>query len=316
MCCACGVPPPADLFASMGQVPPQSEPYPPLDPNLTASYQKPVMAESQFGFAAPDPLDLINSVLSVLHLGPSPRQPDDSGGLDTDGAASYERSLLETAAAAAAAGGDGLAAGKTGYEKAEILGLFDGFQMSRPIEDLFADISPSVSPCDLTIIAALLARADGMVDLTPNRLTQVVYFWRKIALILLTVALDPPGSEFLSAHDCIAQHVVEKSGKTRVGHGSVSCISPLEAVSAVVDWIISLRHIPLSFLQVSYPRRLCSSARALIYPCICSKPAGAGASEQSWSLRSMARGSIPEQPGEGTLFRPSPDPHNPTLIAL
>ena len=224
------------------------------------------MTESQFGFSSPDPLDLINSTLSVQHSCAA-SEPSSENALASDdstavGAPAYEKALL---------GGGDSGAG-AGYEQAEVLGAFEGFKMHRPMGDLLADITAHVGPCDLSILAAFLSRADGSVDLTPNRLTQVIFFWRRIALILLSVALDPPGSEFPSAQDCIAQHVVEKSGQKRLGHSSVACLSPFECVSRVVEWTITIRSLPLSHLQVSsyYPTLTPGGRRHNLYPhCSC-----------------------------------------------
>ena len=167
---------------------------------------------SEWGYLEPDPVDLINSVVGIT-AGPS-------------------------------------------TPKEDILKKFD-LTTEREILEVYNAVSSSIPVIDFTVLAALLSRpsdiGDGnnrtTLELTPSRFTQAVYFWRRIAHTIVTIQLDSPGSDYARIEDIIKSHVIDKEGKRRIGHASVSCLSPFETVSLIIDWLTSIKTCPISVIQ-------------------------------------------------------------------
>lgn len=74
--------------------------------------------------------------------------------------------------------------------------------------------------------------------------------WRRAAVAICMSSLDPPGPEYARLSDLVTDHINERGAKKRSGYANVSCISPFEAVSYVLDWMTSVKYLPLlSILQ-------------------------------------------------------------------
>jgi hypothetical protein len=101
---------------------------------------------------------------------------------------------------------------------------------------------------DTAVMAAFLGRPDGSMEMTAHRVCQVVTFWRRTALAIVQAAYDPPSTEYPRVRDLVTAHTAAISGTKRTG-GNISCVSPFEAVSSAVDWVTSIRGLPLSLNQ-------------------------------------------------------------------
>jgi len=180
-CAACGLHPPADMLSKAGI--------------FGKSNDTSIKSE---GFFSADPIDLVNSILSV-------DEPSPGGTVD--------------------------------ISKIESL-------------DLFLTKVKSILPsADITILAALLGRPNEMIDLTSFRFVQAIYLWRKVSIMIINAAVDPPGTEFPRFSELVAVHAAEKKGSRKVGYATVSCLSPFETVTINIDWITSIKGVPISVTQ-------------------------------------------------------------------
>ena len=109
------------------------------------------------------------------------------------------------------------------------------------------DVLPTI---DVAIIASVLGRPDWKIDLTPFRLSQTMYYWRLTAKHILLLAAYSPGPEYLRLSDIMQQHYVESIPKKNVSVTDVNCLSPFEGMTRSINWIASIKGLPLSVLQV------------------------------------------------------------------
>ena len=115
-----------------------------------------------------------------------------------------------------------------------------------PTLNKFAYLVPST---DSAMIAAFLGRPDGSIELTPHRVCQVFTFWRRTALSIIECTYDPPSTEYPRIKDIVTAHSAAVSGNKRTAYGNVHCISPFEAVSTSLDWVTSIKGLPISLNQ-------------------------------------------------------------------
>lgn len=106
-----------------------------------------------------------------------------------------------------------------------------------------------IPAADSAVMAAMLGRPDGSMEMTPHRICQVVTFWRRTALSIIQAAYDPPSTEYPRVKDLITAHTAAISGNKRMGYGNINCVSPFEAVSTSVDWVTSIKGLPISLNQ-------------------------------------------------------------------
>ena len=154
---------------------------------------------SEWGYLEPDPVDLINSVMGVTTTDPS-------------------------------------------TPKEDIMSKFD-LTTEKDVIEVYNTVSSSIPVLDFTVLTALLSRPSKrendtgptsptghtgdigtslVLELTPSRFTQAVYYWRRVACTIVTVQLDSPGSDYVRIEDVIKSHVIEKQGKRRIGHARYS----------------------------------------------------------------------------------------------
>ena len=119
---------------------------------------------------------------------------------------------------------------------------------SVPIHSKLGKIATLVPLADLIVVAAMLGRPDGLLDMTTHRLCQVIYLWRRTSIAMATASFDAPSSEYSRIHDMIAFHNSTASEK-KLSNGNINCISPFEALSTTIDWITSIVGLPMSVLQ-------------------------------------------------------------------
>ena len=178
----CGLHPPADMLSKAGIF-------------GTSKDSNSIKSE---GFFSADPIDLVNSILSVDE--PSP-------------------------------------GGTVNISKIESM------------ETFFSKIRSILPSHDITILASLLGRPNETIDLTSFRFVQAVFLWRKVSIMIINAAMDPPGTEFPRFSELVAVHAAEKKGSRKVGYATVSCLSPFEAVTINIDWITSIKGVPISVTQ-------------------------------------------------------------------
>lgn len=178
-CSACGLHPPSDILAKAG---------------ILGKSNDTIRSE---GFFSADPIDLVNSILSI----------------DEPSTAAVDISKIEA------------------------------------IESFLKRIRSILPSVDITILVALLGRPEEKIDLTSFRFMQAVYLWRKVSAMILNAIMDPPGTEFPRFSEVLAVHAAEKKGSKKVGYATVTCISPFEAVSINIDWLTSIKGIPISVTQ-------------------------------------------------------------------
>lgn len=191
-----------------------------------------------WSFSSADPVDLVNSLLSIQ--GKNDDVPDENnrdGDRKDDGNSSDVANSSPTSSTEK-------------HKTLSVVQLLDReITETIPLDDLLSKISSTMPGVDLTIIAALLGRPGEMVEITPYRFTQTILLWRKTAIAIIDGLIDPPGSEYLRLNDLMKEHAARKAGKKRLGFDSVSCISNFEAVSACIDWTTSMKGVPISVLQ-------------------------------------------------------------------
>ena len=117
------------------------------------------------------------------------------------------------------------------------------------MDPLFKSVASVVPAADLTALAALLGRPSSKIETTPHRFCQAAMLWRRVAIAIMQAASDPPSSEYARLTDLVSEHSADRAGKRKAGFSNVVCVSPFEAVSSVVDWITSIKGLPLSVLQ-------------------------------------------------------------------
>jgi len=127
--------------------------------------------------------------------------------------------------------------------------LNERLQTHVPYLQQIAKLASLIPSSDSVVLAAMLGRPDGSMEMTPHRLCQVYYLWRRTALAVVAAAFDPPSNEYPRAKDLITAHHAAVGGSKRTDHGNISCISPFEAVSFAVDWVTSIKGLPLSLTQ-------------------------------------------------------------------
>lgn len=135
-----------------------------------------------------------------------------------------------------------------GY-KNESQKLYGALQRKMPYKSRLASLASLLPGSDIIILAAMLGRPDGSIEITPNRVCQVTSFWRRTALAISTAAFDPPSTEYPRIKDIVAEHTATISGNRRTGYGNIACVSPFEAVSSAIDWVTSIKSLPISLNQ-------------------------------------------------------------------
>ena len=159
--------------------------------------------------------------------------------------------------------------------------LKEKLQTHVPYLQQLAKLSTLIPSSDRVVLAAMLGRPDGSMEMTPHRLCQVYHIWRRTALAVVAAAFDPPSNEYPRAKDLITAHHAAVGGSNsskRTGQGgNIRCISPFEAVSVAVDWVTSIKGLPLSLVQglcilsrggscdpwIEDPKQTCRTSRIL-----------------------------------------------------
>lgn len=123
-----------------------------------------------------------------------------------------------------------------------------GLDRMEPIDLILDKIKDVIPASELTLIVAILSRPDRLVDLTSFRLIQMYFFWRKLALMQLMFACNPPTGDYPNIYTTIVKHAEEQS-LMRKRAPKVFCSTPVSAIKSVVDWITSMKKAPISALQ-------------------------------------------------------------------
>ncbi|KAJ1416707.1 hypothetical protein B484DRAFT_401073, partial [Ochromonadaceae sp. CCMP2298] len=125
--------------------------------------------------------------------------------------------------------------------------VYKSLSTSAPYLSQMHKLAHSIPAADAAVMAAFLGRPEGSMELTPHRVCQVVTFWRRTALSIIQAAFDPPSTEYPRVKDLVNAHAATISGTRRTS--AISCLSPFEAVSTAVDWVTSIKGLPLSYNQ-------------------------------------------------------------------
>ena len=127
--------------------------------------------------------------------------------------------------------------------------LFATIETKVPIGQQVEKLAFLVPSHDITIMLSFLGRPEGSMEMTPHRVCQVITFWRRTSLAIISAAFDPPSTEYPRVREIVAAHNATVVGRKRMGYGNISCVSPFEAVSSGVDWVTSIKGLPISLLQ-------------------------------------------------------------------
>eukprot|EP01038_Epipyxis_sp_PR26KG_P008891 gene8891-11991_t len=140
-------------------------------------------------------------------------------------------------------------------ESTDLRELFQTISVHVPLERQMAKLSFILPTTDAFVLACFLGRPNGEMEFTAHRVCQTISCWRKVALTIIAAAMDPPEAEYPKTEDLISAHAATASiistsrANQRPAYETISCISPFEAVSSVIDWITSIKGLPLSVLQ-------------------------------------------------------------------
>jgi glucan-binding YG repeat protein len=249
-CSVCSVPPPVELLQAFTSS--QADKL-----NLEAQeHSKKLAAQyatsSRGSFFTDDPVDLVNSVLAVKER--RGNHNDDENEAETaamrPSSPGTPGSPQHTSPQHTARGQD---QGESEQEPTDVLDLTELIS----VKDFLLRIQSNLPGPDISVYLALLGRADGMMEITPHRFCQAVLNWRRAAIAATLAAVEAPGPEYSRIHDVVSEHMIERATKRRVGFSNVSCISPFEAMTHVLDWMTSIKCLPISTVQA-----LCLITRA------------------------------------------------------
>jgi hypothetical protein len=279
-CSVCGVSPPQDLITSVKDIFYQYE-----DENIKKDFEATVTENERLnfiqknpffsntylnglgtsGFFSDDPIDLVNSILAIpvllnndsnadkkstnfsnFNLGggvidSTPVDSDDYlditstlGSRDTTNLNHHAKSELDSYADAA--------------RRQEIRILAD---MSERVDisQLMGKMNSNMARADISVLSAVLGRPDSKIEVTPHRFVQAVACWRKASYAIVSAVLDPPGIEYVKISDVLAEHSALRAGKRRTGYSNIVCMSPFAAFSSTIDWMTSIKGVPISVMQ-------------------------------------------------------------------
>jgi hypothetical protein len=220
-CTSCSIIPPAELLGALqtkgksGNT--KSSPTKPKDPTGSPSnyYADLLEPEGADGFFVEDPVDIFNSIYTLSEVDKNNRKAEQDEKFS---------------------------------KMSDVRRTFDS-QTMLPLEAIYASISSVFPAVDLTIMACLLGRPDGQFETSPYRFCQAIIMWRRVSLAIVMAVKDAPGAEYARLTDLLSTHTIERAGKRKAGYSSIACVSPFEAVAAVLDWITSIHGVPISVLQ-------------------------------------------------------------------
>eukprot|EP00981_Chlorochromonas_danica_P005459 scaffold1091_cov164-Ochromonas_danica.AAC.82 len=122
-------------------------------------------------------------------------------------------------------------------------------QHKLPTHTVLTKLKPLLPSHDILILAALLGRPDGSIDLSTHRVCQATSLWRKVSYSLLLLTLTAPGSDYPRLSELIQKHHITNLGNKRMGYGNINCMSPFQSISINIDYLTSIHGAPLSILQ-------------------------------------------------------------------
>ena len=102
---------------------------------------------------------------------------------------------------------------------------------------------------DITIVVGMLTRPNGFIELTTFKVCQTLFVWRRAALAMMKSLYDPPGSGYPRIHEIIDKH--NALGR-KLGSNSIECISPIQAISDGIEWLITIKGTFILFFPFRY----------------------------------------------------------------
>jgi hypothetical protein len=208
-----------------------------LDDNVEKSTEP--TASKPVRYADPDPVDLINSLLSLSEFAPEKEEEK----VTREGVLAVEEVVQSTSQL-----NDG-SAHENLIGKGEKIDLRTPLLDETSIDDFKERASEALPSIDLAVLMSILGRHDDMVDTSEFRVSQAAYFWRRTAMSVIICSTYSPGPEYPRLHDLIEEHVVARAARKNVGHAQVQSLSPFEVYSQTLNWITSMRGVPLSVLN-------------------------------------------------------------------
>ena len=160
-----------------------------------------------------DPVDCVNSVLSLQAGDMFPSAAWGGGGVSTQALRETITSLSSTAQRPGL--GQGLGPG-IGFSPGSGLGSATGpglgpgliFEESIPLDDGVQRMRASgVALVDMLVLVCMIGRPDGTLETTPNRLYQATILWRRTSLAILSALAHPPSSEYSRLSQRIGAHM-------------------------------------------------------------------------------------------------------------
>ena len=119
----------------------------------------------------------------------------------------------------------------------------------RTIYSFLRSTDDTLPILDIGLLAAFLSRPEWKIDVTSHRLSQVTYFWRLTTRAILQICSHSPGPEYPSLIDIMNIHYVASIPKKNVSVSDVVCISPFDNITSYVQWLTTIKGLPLSVLQ-------------------------------------------------------------------
>ena len=229
-CASCAIPPPAELFEGKQELftgISTEDVHKQKDGGANATNEFMLQFHHTTGYHMEDPIDLYNSILQIGEVDwqdeslPHPRGTESVGEGVEEAKAPFNT--------------------KPKYMKEE-----PKFVDTEALFSAVGSVFPSV---DLIILASLLGRPDNQFEVTTYRFCQAVAFWRRISIAMMVAGTDCPGAEYNRCDDLIQTHTISRDAKKRSGYANIACASPFEAVAAVLDWMTSIKSVPISVLQ-------------------------------------------------------------------